>query len=119
MYARDNVAGGEDAQLPLPSDGQVGAATVMLRLLADGTRLRLMWLLCQGEHDVTSLTEAVGVARPAISQHLAKLRLGGLVTTRRVGRRVHYTARHGHIRRLVTETLYAADHHVSDRPDHP
>lgn len=91
----------------------------MLRLLADGTRLRLMWLLCHGEHDVSTLTDAVGVARPAVSQHLAKLRLAGLVTSHRTGRRVYYRARHGHIRRLVTETLYAADHHVADRPDHP
>jgi DNA-binding transcriptional ArsR family regulator len=97
----------------------VEAATGVLRLLADGTRLRLMWLLCHGEHDVSTLTDAVGVARPAVSQHLAKLRLAGLVTTHRAGRRVYYRARHGHIRRLVTEALYAADHHVTDRSDHP
>ena len=90
----------------------------MLRLLADGTRLRLMWLLCHGEHDVTTLTAAVRVARPAVSQHLAKLRLAGLVTTHRDGRQVYYTARHGHIRRLVVEVLHAADHHVAGRPDH-
>lgn len=119
MYARDNVATEAERQLPLPGDAQVDAATVMLRLLADGTRLRLMWLLCHGEHDVTTLTEAVGVARPAVSQHLAKLRLAGLVSTHRVGRRVHYTARHGHVRRLVIEALHAADHRISDAPDHP
>lgn len=90
----------------------------MLRLLADRTRLRLMWLLCHGEHDVTALTEQVGVARPAVSQHLAKLRLAGLVTAHRAGRRIYYIARHGHIRRLVVETVQAADHHVAERPDH-
>lgn len=90
----------------------------MLRLLADPTRLRLMWLLCHGEHDVTTLTTAVGVARPAISQHLAKLRLAGLVTTHRAGRRVCYAIRHGHIRRLVLEAMQAADHQVTGAPDH-
>lgn len=54
-------------------------------MLADGTRLRLMWLLRDGEYDVGELTAAVGAARPAVSQHLAKLRLDGLVCTRRLG----------------------------------
>lgn len=90
----------------------------MLRLLADPTRLRLLWLLCHGEHDVSGLTAAVRVARPAVSQHLAKLRLAGLVTTHRAGRRVVYAARHGHVRRLVTEALHAAEHQISGAPDH-
>lgn len=119
MYAHDNVVRDAEQQDALPDDSHVEAATVMLRMLADETRLRLMWLLCRDEYDVTTLTEEVGVARPTISQHLAKLRMTGLVTAHRVGRRVYYTARHGHIRRLVTETLQAADHYVSERPDHP
>jgi DNA-binding transcriptional ArsR family regulator len=119
MYACDNVARTAVEQVPLPSNSQVEAATLMLRMLADGTRLRLMWLLCHGERDVTTLTREIGVARPAISQHLAKLRLAGLVTTHRAGRQVYYTVRHGHIRRLVTEAMQAADHQISGVPDHP
>jgi DNA-binding transcriptional ArsR family regulator len=112
MYARDDLAG------RLPDQTHVAAAAVMLHLLADPTRLRLMWLLTAGEHDVTALTEAVGVARPAVSQHLAKLRLAGLVTVRRQGRHAVYAVSGGHVRRLVTEALYAAEHHVSGVPDH-
>lgn len=91
---------------------------MILRMLADGTRLRLMWVLCHGEYDVATLARTAGVARPAASQHLAKLRLSGLVTAQRAGRRVVYAARRGHVRRLVRETLYAADHHLSGAPDH-
>lgn len=90
----------------------------MLRMLADGTRLRLMWLLASGEYDVTALTEVVGVARPAVSQHLGKLRLAGLVTMRREGRRAVYTATGGHVRRLVIEVLRAAEHQLFDVPHH-
>lgn len=91
----------------------------MLRLLADGTRLRLIWTLSHGECDVTTLAEAVGVARPAVSQHLAKLRLAGLVRVHRQGRRAVYAAGGGHVRRLVIEALQAADHHRTGAPDHP
>ncbi|MDT0528629.1 metalloregulator ArsR/SmtB family transcription factor [Micromonospora sp. DSM 115977] len=118
MYARDNDAGANDLQQRLPFDSHVEAATEMLRMLADGTRLRLMWLLVHNEHDVTALVEALGVARPAVSQHLGKLRLAGLVTVRRDGRRALYSARGGHVRRLVTEVMHAASHRVAGIPEH-
>jgi DNA-binding transcriptional ArsR family regulator len=118
MYAREEIAGASERQQALPGDAEIEAATLALRMLADGTRLRLMWLLSHGEYDVTALTEAVGVARPAVSQHLGKLRLAGLVTVRRDGRRAVYTARGAHVRRLVTEALYAAQHQASGTPQH-
>ncbi len=118
MYARDDAAGANPVQQVLPDAAQIDGAVTALRMLADGTRLRLMWLLRDGEHDVSSLVAAVGAARPAVSQHLGKLLLAGLVRTRRDGRRALYSARGGHVRRLVTEILYAADHHVSGEPDH-
>jgi len=118
MYARDDDATASRSQQVLPDAAQVDAAVTALRMLADGTRLRLMWLLRDGEDDVTSLVAAVGAARPAVSQHLAKLLLAGLVTVRRDGRRALYDAKGGHVRRLVTEALNAADHHVSGAADH-
>lgn len=87
-------------------------------MLADGTRLRMLWLLCGQEYDVTTLASEVGIARPAVSQHLAKLRLAGLVSVRRDGRRALYHARGGHVRRLLAEAVNAADHHVTGKPDH-
>jgi DNA-binding transcriptional ArsR family regulator len=117
MYARGDIAAAGDGQL-LPPGDRVDAAVVALRMLADPTRLRLLWLLRDGEHDVGTLAAAVGAARPAVSQHLAKLVLAGLVTARAAGRRRLYRARGGHVRRLVTEALEAADHQVSGRPDH-
>jgi DNA-binding transcriptional ArsR family regulator len=117
MYARDNMAMAGAAQQP-PTGAQIEAAVTALRMLADPTRLRLLWLLGNGEYDVGSLTAAVGAARPSVSQHLAKLKLAGLVTTRRDGRRAMYTARGGHVRRLVTEVLAAANHYLTIAPDH-
>ena len=118
MYARDNVADASDLQQRIPGGQQIEAATDMLRMLADPTRLRLMSLLSEGEHHVTALVDAVGTARPAVSQHLGKLRLAGLVSVRREGRRALYRARGGHVRRLVTEVLHAASHRVTGAPEH-
>lgn len=103
----------------LPGSDRVDTAVEAFRMLADPTRLRIMWLLCAGERDVTDLATAVDAARPAVSQHLAKLRLAGLVTTRRDGRRAVYRVRGAHLRRLLVEALDAADHHITGRPDEP
>ncbi|MGW8377009.1 metalloregulator ArsR/SmtB family transcription factor [Streptomyces sp. ODS28] len=59
-------------------------------LLASPARLHIVWALAQGESDVSHLAERVGGALPAVSQHLAKLKLAGLVRSRREGRRVVY-----------------------------
>lgn len=117
MYARDNVSGATQTQ-ERPTPAQVNSAVDAFRMLSDATRLRLMWQLSSGELDVNSLSEAVGVARPSVSQHLAKLRLAGLVDTRRDGRRVLYRARDGHVRALIAEALFHADHEVSGLPPH-
>ncbi|MER6414838.1 ArsR/SmtB family transcription factor [Streptomyces humidus] len=93
-------------------------AAEILGLLADRTRLALLHTLAKGEADVTSLTEVVDVARPAVSQHLARLRMSGLVTTRKDGRRVIYALTDGHLRRLVTEALDVADHRLTGRAPH-
>ena len=102
----------------LPGEPQVEATVTALRMLADPTRLRLLWLLHDGERDVGTLAAAVGAARPSVSQHLAKLLLAGLVASRRDGRRVLYRARGGHVRRLVREALEAGDHLVTGEPEH-
>ena len=114
MYAPTHAS----AERTPPSAEQATAAAGLLRLLADPTRLRLLAALTAADHDVTQLTELTGVPRPAVSQHLGKLRLGGLVEARPDGRRRVYAVRNGHVRRLVTETLAQADHVVSGLPDH-
>ncbi|MFG1706158.1 ArsR/SmtB family transcription factor [Nonomuraea sp. M3C6] len=117
MYASDNASSANRSQ-EQPTPAQVNAAVDAFRLLSDGTRLRLMWLLSSDELDVNSLAESIGAPRPSVSQHLAKLRLAGLVDTRRDGRRVLYRARDSHVRGLIAEALFHADHEVSGLPRH-
>lgn len=101
-----------------PDTARLDAATSVFRMLADPTRLHLLWLLSHAEADVTALTEACGASRTAVSQHLAKLRFTGLVETRKDGRRVIYRLCGGHLARLVREGLNHADHVVTGEPPH-
>ena len=89
----------------MPDSDQVRHAAESLRLLADPTRIKILWALLQGETSVACLAELVDAAPPAVSQHLAKLRLAGLVRGRRQGTFIYYTADDEHVRRLLVEAL--------------
>jgi DNA-binding transcriptional ArsR family regulator len=118
MPEREEPAPANGLHHVAPSAEQLAAAAGVFALMADQTRLHLLWVLAEGEADVTALAEATGAARPAVSQHLAKLRLAGLVQPRREGRRAVYSMTDGHLRRLVLEALSRADHQVSGKPWH-
>lgn len=98
-----------DQQLE-PAADEFGAAVATLKLLADETRLRIIWNLLHGEHAVNDLADHLAMQPAAISHHLAKLRLAGAVTTRRDGNRIYYRARDDHVGALVQEALHHAEH---------
>lgn len=100
------------------SSGQVQAAVLSFTLLADPTRVRILWALRDHDLDVASLAEVAGCRPTVASQHLSKLRFAGLVEGNREGRRVLYRLRGSHVRALLTEALFHADHHVSGQPVH-
>ncbi|MHB1486126.1 MAG: ArsR/SmtB family transcription factor [Acidimicrobiales bacterium] len=102
----------------MPTAAQVDRATETMRMLGDATRLRVLWALVQSERSVGDLAQLVGAQPAAVSQHLAKLRLARLVKTRREGNRVFYGAADIHVRQLVEEALYHADHVEAALPDH-
>lgn len=102
----------------LPSPEILELTASLMHMCADPTRLHLLWMLSRGESDVTGLAESVAASRTSVSQHLAKLRLAGIVDSRREGRHVVYSLRGGHVRRLIVEGFNAADHIVSGEPPH-
>jgi DNA-binding transcriptional ArsR family regulator len=74
-------------------------------LLASTMRLHIVWVLANGERDVGGLADAVGGSLQAVSQHLAKLRLAGLVRSRREGRRQVYLVDDPHVVAIVRHML--------------
>ena len=64
----------------------------IFRALADPTRRAIFEQLTLGEAAVRELTARFDVSQPAVSQHLAALRAAGLVTERKSGRMVFYSA---------------------------
>jgi ArsR family transcriptional regulator, arsenate/arsenite/antimonite-responsive transcriptional repressor len=63
-------------------------AAIVHKALADTTRLRIMARLAEGQATVSDLIELVDLSQPLVSWHLRRLRVAGLVETRRSGREV-------------------------------
>lgn len=93
-----------------PTAEELDLAVEMLKLLADRTRLQIVWALLHGEHSVNELAQHLGVNAAGVSQHLAKLRLARLVTVRREGTKAFYAAGSAHVRKLAEQALFHADH---------
>jgi DNA-binding transcriptional ArsR family regulator len=104
-------------ELSMPTEEQVHLAAESFRMLADPTRMKILWALLQGESSVTCLAELVGASSTTVSQHLAKLRLAGLVRGRRQGTFIYYTAADTHVRALLSEALFHAEHAEQDLDD--
>lgn len=100
------------------ADDQIGLMVEVFRMLSDPTRVQLLWALAERERSVTELADAVGKAAPSVSQHLAKLRMARLVRTRRQGTTIYYSLENAHIRRLITDAVFNAEHAGPGIPGH-
>jgi ArsR family transcriptional regulator len=64
------------------------------RLVSDETRLRILFDLVQnGELNVTDICNRLAQSQPAVSHHLALLRVSGLIEPRREGKHNYYSVR--------------------------
>lgn len=89
------------------SEFEACAATAarLLKLLASEQRLLLLCRLVGGEASVGELAEHAKLAQSAASQHLAKMRAEGLVTTRREAQTIRYSLADPAAARVL-ETLF-------------
>lgn len=76
-------------------------ASEFLKALAHETRLLLLCYLAERERSVTELENILSLRQPTVSQQLARLRLDGLVTTRRDGKTIYYGIADERLRRVI------------------
>jgi ArsR family transcriptional regulator, zinc-responsive transcriptional repressor len=108
-------ADNDNVRLP---DDQVSLVVEVFRMLADATRVQVLWSLADREMSVNELAEHVGKPAPSVSQHLAKLRMARLVRTRRDGTTIFYSLENEHVRQLVVDAVFNAEHAGPGVPRH-
>jgi DNA-binding transcriptional ArsR family regulator len=106
-----------EASSPIPED-QVALIVEVFRMLADPTRVQVLWALAGRELSVNELAQHVGKPAPSVSQHLAKLRMARLVHTRRAGTTIYYSLENEHVRQLVADAVFNAEHAGPGVPAH-
>ena len=77
----------------------------LFRALGDGSRVRILLALSEGEMYVGALAEIVGVSESAVSHHLRSLRQMRLVRFRRDGRLAYYSLDDDHVSTLLRQGL--------------
>lgn len=98
-----------------PDSPYVELAVEVFAMLADATRVRIVLALRNAEElSVNHLADIVDKSPAAVSQHLAKLRLARMVTTRQDGTRVFYRLTDEHASDLVTDAIKQAEHAISN-----
>lgn len=76
----------------------------VFKLLADETRLKiLMGLLREGEMHVSALCDMLNQSQPAVSHHLALLRVAGIIEPRRDGKHNFYSVCQDRFHQLMGE----------------
>ncbi|MHC6223008.1 ArsR/SmtB family transcription factor [Arthrobacter sp. MMS24-S77] len=96
----------------------VELAVEVFAMLADATRVRIILALRDGEMAVGALADLVGKSPAAVSQHLAKMRLARMVSTRQDGTKVMYRLENEHARQLVADAIFQAEHALGSTPAH-
>jgi ArsR family transcriptional regulator, zinc-responsive transcriptional repressor len=114
-YLRMNA---DNRSIELLAEDQVNLIVEVFRMLADSTRIRVLWALTDGELSVNELAEKVGKPAPSVSQHLAKLRMARLVRTRRAGTTIYYSLENEHVQQLVVDAVFNAEHAGPGVPSH-
>jgi DNA-binding transcriptional ArsR family regulator len=101
-----------------PTQPQLRSAAATFALLGSAPRLHLAWLMAHERSDVGALARRVGLSIPTTSQHLAKLRLAGIVSARRAGRHTYYTVEDPHVLAMIEQIFshIAADGTLAPDP---
>ncbi|MEZ5971760.1 MAG: metalloregulator ArsR/SmtB family transcription factor [Hyphomonadaceae bacterium] len=86
---------------PTQFAAKASEAAALLKALAHEARLMVLCQLLDGEHSAGALQESSGLSQSALSQHLARLREEGLVSTRRDAQTIYYRLADPNVARVL------------------
>ena len=75
------------------------------KIFGDGTRIRILQILLEGERNVGELAEALEMSQSAVSHQLRVLRQNDLVKYRKEGKTVFYSLDDEHVRMVIEQGM--------------
>ncbi len=73
------------------STERFSAVSLILKTVSEESRLKLLCLLCQGEHCVADTMRHLNMSQSLVSHHLRDLNDAGIVQHKKVGVKVFYS----------------------------
>ena len=75
------------------------------KIFGDGTRIRILQILLEGERNVGELAEALEMSQSAVSHQLRVLRQNDHVKYRKEGKTVFYSLDDEHVRMVIEQGM--------------
>jgi len=94
----------------IPPKEEVTIVADAMKQLGDPTRLRIFWILCHCEECVTDIAAMMEMSSPAVSHHLRLLKDNNLITSRRDGKEMYYTASKSELAQELHHTIEKIGH---------
>ena len=95
----------KQVQSNMPEEGTFSALSDFYKVMADPTRCKLIFALCDQEMCVCDLANLLSMTKSAISHQLSKMRRHGVVTCRRAGKEVYYSLDDDHVKQIFSLTM--------------
>lgn len=77
----------------------------LFKVFSDSTRIRILYVLFDGEMCVGDISEKLGMTQSAISHQLRVLKQSRLVKAKREGKEIYYSLADDHVRLIVNQGM--------------
>ena len=89
-------------EIPQIDNFTIDEMSVLFKMFADSTRLKIMNLLLYKELNVCEIASLLNMTHSAISHQLATLKMVNLVKSRKNGKEVYYSLSDNHIQSIIS-----------------